>query len=157
MRTLLLFIVLITISKTNFAQGYNLDAYNFHQDITRAQQKIGNDVFEFNRSASTLNLKILKFTIKKNIEFLNNLKVYNNETAYYNSTKQLFDMYKDIADTDFVALLKIVEDEPDLEYESFKEKKMKIFDDIKLKTEKVYPAFNKAQDDFCKKYKINNE
>lgn len=156
MRLLLLFFVVITLSKNNFAQNYNVDAYTFHQDITRAQQKIGNDLFEFNRRATELNLKILKFTINKNIAFLDSLKVYNNETTYYNSAKKLFELYKDLAENECEQLLKIIED-PDLEFPEFKAKKIKIFDSIKLKTEKAYPPFIKAQDDYCTKYKIKIE
>ena len=79
-----------------------------------------------------MNLKILKFEINRSTKFIDSLKVYNNELTYYNAAKKLFLMYNDIANHEFVDLLKIIED-PDLEAKDFKAKKLKIFDTIKKK------------------------
>ncbi|MCB0507074.1 MAG: hypothetical protein R2739_07955 [Chitinophagales bacterium] len=152
MRYLLICITLFTIKNAS-AQNYDVNAYVFHHSILDAQASIGNEMYEFNKSATLLNLKILKFEIKKSIQFLDSLKIYNNETAYYNATRTLFNTYKEIADIDFPQLLKYVED-PELGNEDFKAKKNGIFDNVKNKMQLVFPPFEDAQKQFCIKYKL---
>lgn len=146
----------LLITNFSFAQNYNVEAYKFHQSIVEAQQNVGKEVYYFNERATDLNLKILKFELNKSIAFIDSLKVYNNETAYYNAAKKLFALYKDLTENEYAQLLKIIED-PELEFKDFKAKKQKIFDSIKVKTSKVYPGFNAEQDAFCKKYGIKLE
>lgn len=154
----LLFILsLFTISaKSMFVQNYDVAAYQFHQSIMEAQQNIGKELFYFNEKADEQNLKILKFEINRSIAFIDSLKVYNNENEYYNATKKLFAVYKDIAEKEYTELLKIVED-PDLEAKDFHAKKKVIFTSIKTKSQVVYPSFLAAQAAFCKKYGIKIE
>ncbi|MFN8295147.1 MAG: hypothetical protein U0T69_03080 [Chitinophagales bacterium] len=156
MRYFFIINILLFSAASSFSQNYNIEAYTFHQSIVEAQQNIGKEVFEFNERATDLNLKILKFELQKSIDFINNLKVYNNETEYYNATKKLFALYKDISENEYPQLLKIIED-PDLDFKDFKVKKQKIFDSMKAKTAAVYPEFNAAQEKFCKKYGIKLE
>ncbi|HQG38449.1 MAG TPA: hypothetical protein PLK15_04910 [Chitinophagales bacterium] len=154
MMRFIVFISLLFISTTGiFAQNYNVNAYQFHQAIEEAQQNIGKEMYYYNQRATELNLKILKFAINKSVKFIDSLKVYNNETPYYNATKKLFAMYLDITDNDYVELQKIVEN-PDLEAKDFKTKKLKIFEAIKKKTAVVFPEFKEAQLQYCKKYGI---
>ena len=149
-------ILCLLIFNSSFAQNYNVEAYNFHQSIVEAQQNIGKEVYYFNESATDLNLKILKFELNKSIVFIDSLKVYNNETTYYNAAKKLFALYKELTENEYVQLLKIIED-PELEFKDFKAKKQKIFDAMKVKMAKVYPAFNAAQEAYCKKYGMKLE
>ena len=142
--------------QSSFGQNYNLEAYNFHQSIVEAQQNVGKEVFYFNENATELNLKILKFELNKSIEFIDSLKVYNKETRYFNAAKKLFGLYKDLSENEYAQLLKIIED-PDLEFKDFKAKKQKIFESMRVKTATVYPEFNAAQDEFCKKYGVKLE
>ncbi len=138
------------------AQNYNIAAYNFHQSILEAQQNIGKEVYYFNESATALNLKILKFELNKSIAFVENLEIYNNETTYHNAAKKLFGLYKDLTENEYQQLLTIIED-PELDFKEFKAKKQKIFESMKIKTAKVYPAFLDAQEAYCLKYKIKIE
>ncbi|MFN8237414.1 MAG: hypothetical protein U0T77_04525 [Chitinophagales bacterium] len=150
-------IVLFLLSTvTSYSQNYNIDAYTFHQSIVEAQQNIGTEVYNFNQSVSELNLKILKFEIQRSINFTDSLKAYNNETAYLDAAKKLFLFYKDIAEHEYADLLKIVED-PELEAKDFKEKKIAILSKIKVKANAVYPAYNAAQEAYCKKYGLKLE
>lgn len=143
-------------SGNSIAQNYNIAAYQFHQSIVLAQQKIGKEVYYYNESATALNLKILKFEIKKNIAFIDSLKIYNNEVTYHEAAKKLFQFYSDLAEHEYAELLVIIED-PELEFKDFKKKKEAIFAKIKTKSSKAYPPFTKAQEDFCKKYSIKLE
>ena len=156
MRSILIFNLFLISLGNAYSQNYNIEAYTFHQSIVEAQQNIGKEVFEFNERASDLNLKILKFELNKSILFIDSLKVYNNETAYFNASKKLFGLYKELSENEYPQLLKLIED-PDLEYKDFKVKKQKIFDSMKIKMAAVYPAFNVAQEQFCKKYGIKLE
>lgn len=157
MRTFLISISLIIFSFTKaYTQNYNVEAYKFHKSISEAQQNIGKEIYYFNNRATDLNLKILKFEINRSTKFIDSLKVYNNELTYYNAAKKLFLMYNDIANHEFVDLLKIIED-PDLEAKDFKAKKLKIFDTIKKKTASAYPAYEDAQLQFCKKYGLKQD
>ncbi|MFN8259513.1 MAG: hypothetical protein U0X41_01105 [Chitinophagales bacterium] len=150
-----LFMLLFT-SSASFAQNYNIEAYKFHRSIVEAQQNVGKEVYYFNENATELNLKILKFELNKSIAFIDSMAVYNNETAYYNAAKKLFALYKDLTENEYPQLLKIIED-PELEFKDFKVKKQKIFDSMKVKTAAVYPEFNSAQEQFCKKYGLKME
>lgn len=152
----LLSILLISFASVSMAQNYDVNAYQFHQSILEAQKNIGNEMFEFNERATELNLKILKFEIKRSIQFIDSLKIYNNETTYYNAAKNLFATYNDIANNDHKKLLEIIEN-PDLEFKDFKAQKLAIFETIKKKMAKVYPAYNEAQLQFCTKYKLKIE
>ncbi len=140
----------------SYSQNYNIDAFTFHQSIVEAQQNIGTEVYNFNQSVSELNLKILKFEINRSIHFTDSLKAYNNETAYIDAAKKLFQFYKDVAEHEYSDLLKIVED-PELEAKDFKEKKIAILAKIKVKANAVYPAYNAAQEAYCKKYGLKLE
>ncbi|HQV77269.1 MAG TPA: hypothetical protein PLJ42_02765 [Chitinophagales bacterium] len=155
MRILILFFTIL-LCNTSFAQNYDVKAYQFHQSIVEAQENIGKEMYEFNTSATELNLKILKYEINRSMVFLDSLKVYNNETNYYNATKKLFDTYKNISEQEHPNLLKIVED-PDMDYKDFKVKKIEIFNSVKKKMENAYPSFNEAQKQFCLKYKLKLE
>ena len=141
---------------SSYSQNYNLDAYRFHQSIVEAQKNIGTEVYNFNQSVSELNLKILRFEIKRSITFTDSLKAYNNETAYLDAAKKLFQFYKDVSEHEYVDLLKIVED-PELEANEFKEKKIAILTKIKVKANTVYPVYNAAQEAYCKKYGLKLE
>lgn len=156
MRILTFICFLLVASSGSFAQNYNLEAYQFHQAIEEAQQNIGKEIYYFNERATELNLKILNYEINRSIKFLDSLKVYNNETSYYNAAKNLFAMYKDIAGNEYVELLKIIED-PELEAKDFKAKKLQVFESIRKKTATTYPQFNEAQQQYCKKYGIKLE
>ncbi|MEZ5054151.1 MAG: hypothetical protein R2807_05200 [Chitinophagales bacterium] len=57
------------------AQNYDVNAYQFHQSILEAQKNIGKEMFEFNERATELNLKILKFEIKKKYAILDSLNI----------------------------------------------------------------------------------
>lgn len=153
MRLLIIFSLFITTISTSFAQGYDVAAYQFHQAISEAQQNIGKELFYFNQKADEQNLKIMKFEIDRSITFLDSLKVYNKEDAYYNSTKKLFKLYKEIADVEYTNLLKIIED-PELEAKDFQAKKKVIFASIRTKSQVPYTDFLAAQALFCKKYGI---
>jgi hypothetical protein len=155
MRILILFFTIL-LCNTSFAQNYDVKAYQFHQSIVEAQENIGKEMYEFNTSATELNLKILKYEINRSMVFLDSLKVYNNETNYYNAAKKLFDTYKNISEQEHPNLLKIVED-PDMDYKDFKVKKIEIFNSVKKKMENAYPSFNEAQKQFCLKYKLKLE
>ncbi len=156
MRLILFFNFLLISVSGVFSQNYNLDAYNFHESIVEAQQNVGKEVYYFNEKATDLNLKILKFELNKSIAFIDSLKVYNNEMAYFNAAKKLFALYKDLSENEYLQLLKIIED-PDLDFKDFKIKKQKIFDAMRIKTAAVYPEFNAAQEAYCKKYGIKLE
>lgn len=155
MRILILFFTIL-LCNTSFAQNYDVKAYQFHQSIVEAQENIGKEMYEFNTSATELNLKILKYEINRSMVFLDSLKVYNNETNYYNAAKKLFNTYKNISEQEHPNLLKIVED-PDMDYKDFKVKKIEIFNSVKKKMENAYPSFNEAQKQFCLKYKLKLE
>ena len=156
MRLFLIFSLITTSISASFAQGYDVVAYQFHQAISEAQQNIGRELFYFNEKADEQNLKIMKFEIDRSIKFLDSLKVYNKEDAYYNSAKKLFSLYKEIANIEYTNLLKIIED-PELEAKDFKVKKKAIFDSIRSKSQIVYPDFLAAQSVFCKKYGIKQQ
>ena len=126
MRLFLIFSFFISSICTSFSQTYDVVAYQFHQSISEAQQNIGKELF------------------------------YNNENAYYNATKKLFSLYKDIADNEYTQLLKLIED-PELEAKDFHAKKKAIFTSIKTKSQVIYPEFLAAQAVFCKKYGIKIE
>ena len=117
---------------------------------------IGRELFYFNEKADEQNLKIMKFEISRSIKFLDSLEVYNKEDAYYNATKKLFSLYKEIANIEYTNLLQIIED-PELEAKDFKIKKKAIFDSIRSKSQIVYPEFLAAQSVFCKKYGIKQQ
>lgn len=153
MRLLIILSLLVATASISYAQGYDVAAYQFHQSISEAQQNIGRELFYFNEKADEQNLKIMKFEINRSITFLDSLKVYNKEDAYYNSTKKLFSVYKDIANVEYTNLLKIIED-PELEAKDFQAKKKAIFASIRTKSQVVYPDFLAAQAAFCKKYGI---
>ena len=110
MRFALVFNLLLISTANTFSQNYNLEAYQFHQSIVEAQQNVGKEVFEFNERATDLNLKILKFELNNSMKFIDSLKVYNNETAYYNAAKKLFALYKDLSENEYPQLLKIIEE-----------------------------------------------
>lgn len=148
--------LLLLSAATAFSQNYNTDAYTFHQSIVEAQQNIGTEVYNFNQSVSELNLKILKFEIQRSITFTDSLKVYNNETTYLDAAKKLLLFYKDVAEHEYTELLKIVED-PELEAKDFKAKKIAVLSKIKVKANAVYPAYNAAQEAYCKKYGLKLE
>lgn len=151
------FIFFLSVSGTTiFAQNYDVAAYLFHKSIEDAQKNVGKEFYYFNERATDLNLKILKFTINKNINLLDSLQVYGDGKAYYDATKKLFEVYKEISDNEYAELLKIIED-PELEAKDFKEKKLKIFDAIKKKTATVFPIYKEMQLQFCKKYNIKTE
>lgn len=156
MRLFLIFSFFISSICTSFSQTYDVVAYQFHQSISEAQQNIGKELFYFNEKADEQNLKIMKFEINRSIAFIDSLKVYNNENAYYNATKKLFSLYKDIADNEYTQLLKLIED-PELEAKDFHAKKKAIFTSIKTKSQVIYPEFLAAQAVFCKKYGIKIE
>lgn len=156
MRKLFGILLLLIVVNISNAQNYNVEAYKIHQSIVEAQQNIGKEVYEFNASATDLNLKILKFEINRSIAFIDSLKINKDDSAYYQAAKQLFSLYKDLTEHEYSDLLKIVED-PDLEYKDFKAKKIKIYDAMKAKSAVVYPIFNAAQESYCKKYKLKIE
>ncbi len=158
MRLFFIFNFLVFSIHTSFAQtqSYDVAAYQFHQSISEAQQNIGKELFYFNERADEQNLKIMKFEINRSIAFIDSLKVYNKENAYYDATKKLFALYKDIAEHEYTDLLKLIED-PELEAKDFAAKKKVIFASIKTKSQVVYPDFLAAQAAFCKKYGIKLE
>ncbi len=156
MRLFLIFSLITTSISASFAQGYDVVAYQFNQSISEAQQNIGRELFYFNEKADEQNLKIMKFEISRSIKFLDSLEVYNKEDAYYNATKKLFSLYKEIANIEYTNLLQIIED-PELEAKDFKIKKKAIFDSIRSKSQIVYPEFLAAQSVFCKKYGIKQQ
>ncbi len=156
MRIALFFNILLISICNSFSQNYNVEAYQFHQSIVEAQQNVGKEVFKFNERATNMNLRILKFELNKSIEFIDSLVVYNNETDYFNAAKKIFALYKDLTENEYAQLLKIIED-PELEFKDFKVKKQKIFEAMKVKTAAVYPIFNTAQNEFCKKYGLKLE
>lgn len=156
MRLFLVFSIFFSSIYSTFSQTYDVAAYQFHQSISEAQQNIGKELFYFNEKADELNLKIMKFEINRSITFIDSLKIYNNENAYYDATKKLFAVYKNIADNEYTQLLKLIED-PELEAKDFHAKKKIIFDSIKAKSQTVYPDFLATQAVFCKKYGIKIE
>jgi len=156
MRILNLLLFLLLATSGSYAQNYNLEAYQFHQAIEETQENIGKEIYYFNERATDLNLKILNYEINRSIKFLDSLKIYNNETTYYNAAKKLLAMYNDIASNEYVELLHIIED-PELEAKDFKAKKLQLFESIKKKTAAVYPQFNEVQQQYCKKYSIKIE
>lgn len=156
MRFFFIFTFIISSISYSFSQNYDVVAYQFHQSISEAQQNIGNELFYFNERADEQNLKIMKFEINRSIKFIDSLKVYNKENAYYDATKKLFAVYKDIAENEYTQLLKIIED-PELEAKDFQAKKKVIFESIRTKSKVIYPDFLAAQAAFCKKYGIKLE
>lgn len=156
MRLFLVFSIFFSSIYSTFSQTYDVAAYQFHQSIIEAQQNIGKELYYFNEKADEQNLKILKFEINRSIKFIDSLKVYNNETAYYDATQKLFAVYKDIAEHEYTDLLKLIED-PELEAKDFHTKKKVIFNSIKSKSQTAYANFLGAQSAFCKKYGIKIE
>lgn len=156
MQRIFVFLIFIFSLVAAKAQGYNIQAYTFHQVITNEQENIGEKIYDFVRNANRRNLHKMQLQIKHSLMVVDSLKPYNNETNYYDAAKKLFQFYKEITNKEYADLEKLVENTA-IEPTDFMVQKQKIFDAIKQKSAAAYDPFNKAQDEFCAKYGIKVE
>jgi hypothetical protein len=134
----------------------NLQANLYYQLIKNEQKNIAREIYEFKKSASALNLKILKFQINKSIDVVEKAAVYNNETAFRDAAIEQFRFFLSVADEEYDAMLKLVED-PDLEYKDFFEKKDALGKKISIRSKPYDEKFNTAEDAYLAKYGIKPE
>ena len=115
----ILFSIALLFCFQQFSYSQNdIQANLYYQFILNEQKNIGKEILEFRKSASELNLKILKFQINKSIEVVKNKEAYKNENELKDAAINLFTFFNSVCENQYVKMLKLVED-PDLEYKDF--------------------------------------
>lgn len=96
--------------------------------------------------------KRLKEVIEISYEFMEQKAPYSNETALYNSYKNLIQFYKDYVSNEINQVIAALEENPD--DVNLKEKARIVFVQFYEKEQVFLNAFNQASIDFTYKYKI---